>query len=163
MRRGSRAVQPEAGAAMSAARSFMRLRRNTVNDANVHIDVQSLAGAGGADTGNGLDPQQWQRQEINARGVVFFDCAMQTVAAVTIATRFRLESQETAMRRCSRRQFVRGLAGGLGGVLLESCRFTFAAGTIAVDDKSVLIVVDVQNCFLPGGSLAVKDGDQVRS
>jgi nicotinamidase-related amidase len=22
-------------------------------------------------------------------------------------------------------------------------------------------VVDVQNCFLPGGSLAVKDGDQV--
>jgi hypothetical protein len=29
------------------------------------------------------------------------------------------------------------------------------------DDKSVLIVVDVQNCFLPGGSLAVKDGDQV--
>ena len=25
----------------------------------------------------------------------------------------------------------------------------------------VLLVVDVQNCFLPGGSLAVKDGDQV--
>jgi nicotinamidase/pyrazinamidase len=25
----------------------------------------------------------------------------------------------------------------------------------------VLIVVDVQNCFLPGGSLAVKDGEQV--
>jgi nicotinamidase/pyrazinamidase len=46
-------------------------------------------------------------------------------------------------------------------VLLGSRRFAFAAGSIAVDDKSVLIVVDVQNCFLPGGSLAVKDGDQV--
>ena len=64
------------------------------------------------------------------------------------------------MRQCSRRQFVHGLAGGLGGVLLAG-RFAFAAGSVAVDDKSVLIVVDVQNCFLPGGSLAVKDGEQV--
>ncbi|MFO1168012.1 MAG: bifunctional nicotinamidase/pyrazinamidase [Rhodoblastus sp.] len=37
----------------------------------------------------------------------------------------------------------------------------FAADKIAPDDKSVLVVVDVQNCFLPGGSLAVKDGEQV--
>src|SRR5262249_53475067 len=29
------------------------------------------------------------------------------------------------------------------------------------DDTSALLVIDVQNCFLPGGSLAVKDGDQV--
>lgn len=36
-----------------------------------------------------------------------------------------------------------------------------AADKIAIDDKSVLLVIDVQNCFLPGGSLAVKDGDQV--
>src|SRR3978361_2320407 len=36
-----------------------------------------------------------------------------------------------------------------------------AAAPIKVDDASVLLVVDVQNCFLPGGSLAVKDGDQV--
>ena len=36
-----------------------------------------------------------------------------------------------------------------------------AAGKIAVDPSSVLLVIDVQNCFLPGGSLAVKDGDQV--
>ena len=27
--------------------------------------------------------------------------------------------------------------------------------------QDVLLVVDVQNCFLPGGSLAVKDGDEV--
>ncbi|MBN8983382.1 MAG: bifunctional nicotinamidase/pyrazinamidase [Rhizobiales bacterium] len=32
---------------------------------------------------------------------------------------------------------------------------------MAIDGKSVLLVIDVQNCFLPGGSLAVKDGDQV--
>jgi nicotinamidase/pyrazinamidase len=36
-----------------------------------------------------------------------------------------------------------------------------AAGKIAIDDSSVLLVIDVQNCFLPGGSLAVKDGDKV--
>jgi nicotinamidase/pyrazinamidase len=64
------------------------------------------------------------------------------------------------MRQCSRRQFIHGSAGGLGGILLAG-GFGFAADSIAVDDKSVLIVVDVQNCFLPGGSLAVKDGDQV--
>ncbi len=29
------------------------------------------------------------------------------------------------------------------------------------DDASALIIVDVQNSFLPGGSLAVKDGEQV--
>jgi nicotinamidase/pyrazinamidase len=32
---------------------------------------------------------------------------------------------------------------------------------IKPDDPSVLLVIDVQNSFLPGGSLAVKDGDQV--
>src|SRR3954471_16978657 len=37
----------------------------------------------------------------------------------------------------------------------------WAAAPIKVDGASVLLVVDVQNCFLPGGSLAVKDGDQV--
>lgn len=36
-----------------------------------------------------------------------------------------------------------------------------AAGRISLDRSSVLLVIDVQNCFLPGGSLAVKDGDKV--
>jgi nicotinamidase/pyrazinamidase len=36
-----------------------------------------------------------------------------------------------------------------------------AAGRISLDRTSVLLVIDVQNCFLPGGSLAVKDGDKV--
>jgi nicotinamidase/pyrazinamidase len=49
---------------------------------------------------------------------------------------------------------------------------TFAAATLVsgraspaapgkIDDSCALLVIDVQNCFLPGGSLAVKDGDQV--
>jgi nicotinamidase/pyrazinamidase len=32
---------------------------------------------------------------------------------------------------------------------------------IKPDDTSVFLVIDVQNSFLPGGSLAVQDGDQV--
>ena len=32
---------------------------------------------------------------------------------------------------------------------------------IKPDRKSALLVVDVQNCFLPGGTLPVKEGDQV--
>jgi nicotinamidase/pyrazinamidase len=65
------------------------------------------------------------------------------------------------MKPCNRRQFISGVAGGLGSMLLAPGRPTFAAGSTAVDDKSVLIVVDMQNCFLPGGSLAVKDGDEI--
>lgn len=36
-----------------------------------------------------------------------------------------------------------------------------AASRLAVRDGDVLIVIDVQNCFVPGGSLAVKEGDQI--
>ena len=35
------------------------------------------------------------------------------------------------------------------------------AAAIKPDDGAALLVIDVQNCFLPGGSLAVKEGDQV--
>jgi len=63
---------------------------------------------------------------------------------------------------CDRREVVRGLGSiGLGASLFGVLGMARAADKIAIDDKSVLIVVDVQNCFLPGGSLAVKDGDQV--
>ncbi len=44
--------------------------------------------------------------------------------------------------------------GGLGSSAM-------AQGKLRIDDKSVLIVVDVQNCFLPGGSLAVNKGEEV--
>lgn len=48
------------------------------------------------------------------------------------------------------------LAAGLG---LD--RRAQAAGTIKPDDKSALIVVDVQNCFVDGGTLPVKGGAEV--
>ena len=57
----------------------------------------------------------------------------------------------------------RQLLGGLGGMAAMAGMSTKAgaADKVKADDTSVLIVVDVQNCFLPGGSLAVKNGDQV--
>jgi nicotinamidase/pyrazinamidase len=61
----------------------------------------------------------------------------------------------------NRRQVVRGLCGGVAGALLAPAGLAVAVGTIPIDDKSVLIVVDLQNCFLPGGSLEVKDGDKI--
>ncbi len=58
-----------------------------------------------------------------------------------------------------RRHFLSGL--GSATIIAGVAPDALAAGKIKIDDSSVLIVVDVQNCFLPGGSLAVKDGDQV--
>ena len=45
------------------------------------------------------------------------------------------------------------LAGGFGRA--------FAQAKIKPGPQDVLLVVDVQNCFIPGGSLAVNDGDKI--
>jgi nicotinamidase/pyrazinamidase len=37
----------------------------------------------------------------------------------------------------------------------------WAAPKLKIGSRDVFVVVDVQNCFTPGGSLAVKDGDQI--
>jgi len=37
----------------------------------------------------------------------------------------------------------------------------WAAPTLKVGNRDVFVVVDVQNCFIPGGSLAVKEGDVI--
>src|ERR1700710_1103999 len=58
-----------------------------------------------------------------------------------------------------RRQIV--LGWGATALVTSFSKPLMAAASIKVDDASALLVVDVQNCFLPGGSLAVKDGDQV--
>ncbi|WP_371423433.1 bifunctional nicotinamidase/pyrazinamidase [Tardiphaga sp.] len=57
----------------------------------------------------------------------------------------------------------RQILGGLGAVAMTSLapKTLSAAGKVSLDRTSVLLVIDVQNCFLPGGSLAVKDGDKV--
>ena len=58
-----------------------------------------------------------------------------------------------------RRQILTGLAtSAVAGIISSK---VWAAMSIKPDDTSALLVIDVQNCFLPGGSLAVKEGDQV--
>ncbi|MDO9058405.1 MAG: isochorismatase family protein, partial [Bradyrhizobium sp.] len=62
-----------------------------------------------------------------------------------------------------RRQVLAGLGTGLGTAAIATipANRLWAAASIKPDEASALLVIDVQNCFLPGGSLAVKDGDQV--
>jgi nicotinamidase/pyrazinamidase len=57
----------------------------------------------------------------------------------------------------------RQILAGLGTIAMASvaAKAVQAAGKVSLDKTSVLLVIDVQNCFLPGGSLAVKDGDKV--
>ena len=58
-----------------------------------------------------------------------------------------------------RRRILAGLGTTVfAGLISSEVR---AAAAIKPDDASALLVIDVQNCFLPGGSLAVKDGEQV--
>src|SRR6266702_3502696 len=57
-----------------------------------------------------------------------------------------------------RRQVLAGL--GVAAMAAMAPRALWAA-SIKPDDSSALLVIDVQNCFLPGGSLAVKEGEQV--
>jgi len=55
------------------------------------------------------------------------------------------------------------MLSGAGLVLLagRSLSAFAAAGAIKPDASSALIVVDVQNCFITGGTLAVKNGEDV--
>jgi len=57
-----------------------------------------------------------------------------------------------------RRSFLGGLSAvALAGALPP----VFAAGALKPGAGAVLLVVDVQNCFVTGGTLPVKDGEQV--
>jgi len=58
----------------------------------------------------------------------------------------------------TRRVFFQIAAGGL--VLAAGSR-AFAQAKIKPGSQDLLLVVDVQNCFMPGGSLAVNDGDKI--
>jgi nicotinamidase/pyrazinamidase len=57
----------------------------------------------------------------------------------------------------------RHILAGLGSAAIAAgfADRLWAAASIKPDEASALLVIDVQNCFLPGGSLAVKDGEQV--
>jgi nicotinamidase/pyrazinamidase len=64
------------------------------------------------------------------------------------------------MMQMDRRSTILGLSA-LAAAGLSPARLAMAAEKIKPGRDAALLVVDVQNCFLPGGSLAVKDGDQV--
>ena len=59
-----------------------------------------------------------------------------------------------------RRQLLRSAAGA-GILSLAGLPFAAPAAPVKPGRQAALLVVDVQNCFLPGGTLAVKEGDQV--
>ena len=58
-----------------------------------------------------------------------------------------------------RRRFLACSAALAAGSLAPS--FAWTQAKKGLRDADVLVVVDVQNCFVPGGSLAVKEGDQI--
>lgn len=58
------------------------------------------------------------------------------------------------------RRRLLALAGASAALSLPALH-ALAAGKVALQDSDVFVVVDVQNCFVPGGSLAVKEGDQI--
>src|SRR5262249_5350216 len=83
------------------------------------------------------------------------------VAAPRAATWCALRSRRrrrNLMKKSSRREFV---ALGAVAALAAGVKPAFAQSQTKPGPQDVLLVVDLQNCFIPGGSLAVKDGDQV--
>ena len=57
-----------------------------------------------------------------------------------------------------RRQILSGLGTTAFAAMMPGALW---AASVKPDEAAALLVIDVQNCFLPGGSLAVKDGEQV--
>jgi nicotinamidase/pyrazinamidase len=60
---------------------------------------------------------------------------------------------------CDRREFLRLSAGALALAALPPA--AAAQGKIKPGPTDVLAVIDVQNCFVPGGTLPVPGGDTI--
>jgi nicotinamidase/pyrazinamidase len=62
-----------------------------------------------------------------------------------------------------RRHFLKTAAAGLVLTGVAGCRSSASTpgARMKPGPSDVLIVVDVQNCFVPGGTLPVKEGDQI--
>ena len=65
------------------------------------------------------------------------------------------------MTQSNRREFLAGTAGLLAGGLMARAGMAEAQSKTKPGDRDLLVVVDVQNDFIPGGALAVKEGDQI--
>jgi len=63
------------------------------------------------------------------------------------------------MMTVSRRRFLALAAGA--AALAHAPRRAYAQGMITPGETDVLAVIDVQNCFVPGGTLPVPEGDQI--
>ena len=63
--------------------------------------------------------------------------------------------------RHDRRAFLGLATAGLAAAAMTGSRAAAQGTKIKPGAQDVLLVIDVQNCFTPGGSLAVKDGDAI--
>jgi nicotinamidase/pyrazinamidase len=72
-----------------------------------------------------------------------------------------LTDQEVAMIHMNRRAFLITFGAAAGASALPWLSPALAQGKTKPGRGDALIVVDVQNCFVPGGSLAVTNGDQI--
>lgn len=61
----------------------------------------------------------------------------------------------------TRRSLLKSVGGAAALTSLMPLSRALAAGTITPGENAVLLVIDVQNCFLPGGTLPVNDGDKI--
>lgn len=64
----------------------------------------------------------------------------------------------------NRRRVLAGIGAlGAASVVGAATKFSvaFARGAISPGENAVLLVVDMQNCFLPGGTLPVKGGNEI--
>src|SRR6266581_2935724 len=65
-------------------------------------------------------------------------------------------NRRTFLRRAAASLVVAGIAGATREAIAQT-----GSKKMKPTAHDVLLVIDVQNCFTPGGSLAVKDGDQI--
>src|SRR5437879_12086337 len=69
------------------------------------------------------------------------------------------------MLEYDRRRILKGTAASfvVAGIAGAARMAAAQAGSMKMKPtaQDVLLVIDVQNCFTPGGSLAVKEGDQI--
>ncbi len=65
------------------------------------------------------------------------------------------------MSEVNRRKFLIAAGAATSTLLAAGLSRVWAADKIKPTDSDALLVIDVQNCFVPGGSLAVKRGDEI--
>lgn len=71
----------------------------------------------------------------------------------------KVNNHQTSLPSRQRRRFLQYASAT--AVSLPFAVHAANAAQISPDSDAVLLVVDVQNCFLPGGTLAVNDGNQI--